>query len=301
MIRFCSISVNQVFQRKGLCKRSEMKLLKKLFGRQSEEEPVDNTRLVRAMHDVAVNDSNATRKKLYELFLDCQFYIPVPELPDRLRQPDPAPASEPMRIGLCGFLDREGHKTTPAFTDLEALQNWDPNTPHLIIQSKPYFQMVKGTEFEQIAVNPFDPIRKMLRSGGFITRREIEALAEGWVPISSANTGVVELQLRENQKILIGQPANPPSPAVLQTLMDTAETIPDLQALYLAQLGFENGELQITIGVEIQSGGGKQQYEEIIQKLGQPLQQLAPTLNFCLTSTSLGQDIKRLGRRFWSS
>src|SRR5438874_7020483 len=164
-----------------------MKLLKKLFGRQSEEEPVDNTRLLRAMHELAIRDSNGTRKKLYELFLDCQFYIPVPELPDRLRQPDPAQkqVSEPLRIGLRGFLDRDGGKTTPAFTDLEALQNWDPNTPYLIIRSKPYFQMVRGTEFEQIAINPFDPIRKMLRPGGFITRREFEALAEGWVPISS--------------------------------------------------------------------------------------------------------------------
>ena len=275
-----------------------MNFIKKLFGKKSEAS-VDNSRLLRAMHEIAVNDSGATRKKLYELFLECQFYIPVPELPEGLPKPDAAQSSEPMRIGLLGFPDHEGRKTTPVFTDLEALQNWDPNTPSIIIPSKPYFQMVRDTEFEQIAINPYDPIRKMLRPGGFITRKELEALADGWVPISSPDTGLVKLEIEKGQKVLIGQPANPPSPEILQRLMDAAKTVPEVEALYLAQIGFPNGRLQIIIGVDVGSGG-KQQYEQAIQRMGEQVQELAPTLNFCPLNTSLGQDIKHLGRKFWS-
>ena len=275
-----------------------MNFIQKLFGKKTDA-PVDNSKLLRAMHEIAVNDSEATRKKLYELFLECQFYIPVPELPEGLGKPVAAQASEPMHIGLLGFSDQDGRKTTPAFTDLEALQNWDPNTPSIIISSKPYFQMVRDTEFEQIAINPFDPIRKMLRPGGFITRKELEALADGFVPISSPDTGLVKLELEKGQKILIGQPANPPSPEILQRLMGAAKTVPEIEALYLAQIGFPDGQLQIIIGVDV-GGGGKQQYEQAIQRMGEQVQQLDPTLNFCPVNTSLGQDIQRVGRKFWS-
>ncbi|PYP91635.1 MAG: hypothetical protein DMG65_07325 [Candidatus Angelobacter sp. Gp1-AA117] len=275
-----------------------MKFIKKLFGQRSEE-AVDNSRLLRAMHEVAVNDSHATRKQLYELFLDCQFYIPVPELPEGLRKPDASPASEPIHIGLRGFLDHNGNKTTPAFTDAEALQNWDPNTPSIIIPSMPYFQMVRDTKFQRIAINPYDPIRKMLRPGGFITRRELEALAEGWAPISSSDTGLVKLEIKKGQKVLIGQPANPPPPEILQRLMDTAKAVPDLEALYLAQIDFPNGQAQIVIGVDI-GDRDKQQYEQAIRRVGEQVEQLAPALNFCPLNTAFGQDIKRLGRKFWS-
>lgn len=274
-----------------------MNFIKKLFGKKSEA-PVDNSRLLRAMHEIAVNDSDATRKKLYELFLDCQFYIPVPELPENLRKPDAAQSSEPIHIGLLGFPDHDGRKTTPAFTDLEALQNWDPNTPSIIIPSKPYFQMIRDTDFEQIAINPYDPIRKMLRSGGFITRKELEALADGLVPVSSPDSRLVKLEIEKGQQVLIGQPADPPSPEILQKLMDAARTVPDVEALYLAQIGFPDGELQIIIGVDV-GDSSKQQYEQAIQRLGEQVQQLAPTLNFCPLNTSFGQDIKRLGRKFW--
>ena len=73
---------------------------------------------------------------------------------------------------------------TPVFTDEEALRNWDPNTPSIGLNSRDLFKLIVPLPFAEVIINPFDPIRKMIRPGGHLTRPEFEALAAGCLPVS---------------------------------------------------------------------------------------------------------------------
>ena len=72
-----------------------------------------------------------------------------------------------------------------AFTDEEALRNWNKTIPWIALQGTAFFQAVDSTEAEEIVINPYEPENpnsKMIRPGGRVTRWEFEALAEGRIP-----------------------------------------------------------------------------------------------------------------------
>jgi len=85
-------------------------------------------------------------------------------------------------IPIMGYQDQQGRRATALFTDEEALQNWDPNAFFMCMHSKQLFPLLRGPDFEYIAINPFDPIRKMLRPCGILAMDEVNQLAEGRIP-----------------------------------------------------------------------------------------------------------------------
>jgi hypothetical protein len=54
-----------------------------------------------------------------------------------------------------------------AFTDEEALRNWQKSIPWIALQGSAFFQAVAGTEAEEIVINPYEPENpesKMIRA-----------------------------------------------------------------------------------------------------------------------------------------
>jgi hypothetical protein len=98
-------------------------------------------------------------------------------------------------VQLHFITDKQGRKLTPAFTDIEALRNWDPNTPVLTAFARGFFEVISKyyPDIQGVVINPFDPIRKMIRPMGAITLGEFEVLARGGVP-KHAGAGLFEYQ-----------------------------------------------------------------------------------------------------------
>jgi len=277
-----------------------MGFLGKLFGgRRGDEGKADNPALLRAIQNVASADSPQNRDKLYRLLLDSVLFIPVREVPDVLRH-GTGDTGRPCDISLQQLRDKQQKPVTPAFTDEAALRNWDPNTPFLGIRAREYFRMVKSTEISAILINPFDPIRKMLRPGGRIARFEFEALAEGLVPGRLDPSGAVHMAFAEGKTAHIGPPAKPLPANIFRAVVAAARQTDEIKELYLFDLASDSGEAHAAIGIDLQrrlEGAGLQQVLKGLAEAVHPLLAGRSYLDFMVLTDSLGEEIRKIGMK----
>jgi len=155
---------------------------------------------------------------------------------------------------------------------------------------------VMGTDIQEVAINPFDPGQKMIRPGGRVTRAELELLAKGIVP-GSAESKTVQFQLRANEKVLLGRPANPPSPAVEKLLRSAAASFPSIGELYVFQMA-QAGASHTVIGIDLSEDVSGEQQDEIARGLGASVHaelKAGPSLNFMFLRGALREQIRKLG------
>ena len=226
-----------------------MNILKKIFkAKEKFAYEGDNAELVHAMNNVALRDNDENRQRLYHAFLKSTLLIPTPELPDGFNEPGKHVAGAATTVKMVVFPDKQGHKVTPAFTDAEALRNWDTNTPSLGMNATALFKMVLNMEIEGVIINPFDPIRKMIRPGGFVNRAELELLSKQLVPSHIEPHGV-EFQLNTGEEVMIGAPTVSPNQRVIEALRAAAAERTAIAELYLFQMATTNSS-QTVIGIK---------------------------------------------------
>jgi hypothetical protein len=275
-----------------------MGLFRNLLGGKS-----DNTRLLRAIQSVASRDRPQNWAKLYRSLLDCVLFIPVREIPEGLDSRTHN-LTRPLDMSLLQLTDHQQRAVTPAFTDEAALRNWDPNTPFVGIKSRQYFRMVRGTEISAIVINPFDPIRKMLRPGGRLTRFEFEALAEGIIPGRPDRAGAVHMTFAQGKPVLIGQPADPPSAEILEAVTATGRSAPEIKELYLFQMSAAEGESHTVVGIDWDYHPEEPRVRKILDALARavhPLLTGGNYLDFMVVDGSLGEAIRKCGKRLLGS
>jgi hypothetical protein len=211
-----------------------MKFLDRLFSkRQGSQYDGDNAVLVKAMHELALNNNPENLKRMYEELLNSTILIPTPELPTASRLGKESDGD--VTLQLVSISDGQGHKLTPAFTDIEALRNWDPNTPCLSAHARGFFETISNHfgDIQGVVINPFDPIRKMIRPAGRITRGEFEVLARGLIPRPQEG-GLVGCKLPTaglGQSVQAASQALPP--AVAEVLRRSAESVPEITTLHV--------------------------------------------------------------------
>jgi len=275
-----------------------MKILQKIFGKKKEFEHDDpNAELVHAMHRMAVQEDTENRKKLYEALLASTLIIPTSELPEGFRTPGENRTGPNTKIDLIVLNNKDGQKITPAFTDEEALRTWDPNTPSLGLNSQALFQMVMGTDIQAVIINPFDPIRKMIRPGGFVTRSELEFLAKGLVPSRFGSSGL-QVQLKPGQTIAIGLPAVRPGPDIEEALRAAAMGNSAITELWLFQMASAEGGSHTAVGIQTDKIIPREHQGELVAMLTEairPILKSGQSLDFLFLRGKLGQDVKALG------
>jgi hypothetical protein len=258
----------------------------------------DNAALLRAIESVGAADNPQNWTKLYRLLLDCVLYIPVREIPRGLSTG--AETAHPVDISLLQLTDNQQKPVTPAFTDEDALRNWDPNTPFLGIKSREYFRMVKGTEVSAIVINPFDPIRKMLRPGGRITRFEFEALSEGILPGRLDSSGALHTTFAEGKTTHIGPPAKQLPANIFNALVATGRTAAEIKELYLFDMASESGAAHAVIGIDLNRRLESAEVQQVLKSLAEAVHPLLlgrDYLDFMVLSDALGEEIRKIGRR----
>src|SRR6476646_1093903 len=164
-----------------------------------------NSPLPAAMLAVAHGDSPETRRVLYESMLKTWFLVPTRE----------AVADEPglhdIQENTAAMFSLEhdpaGLLVAVAFTDEEALRNWNKTIPWVALQGTGFFQAVASTEAEEIVINPYEldnPASKMIRPGGRVKRWEFEELAQGNLPEIQADD---DAETQTTQSVLVTMPA----------------------------------------------------------------------------------------------
>ena len=260
----------------------------------------DNSRLVQAMREVSSNDNPPNRKNLYDALLGSMLLVPVPEIPAGL-SPGLHTVQDGVQIRLTSVLDRNGIKIAAAFTDLDALKNWDPNTPFIGLKAQDLFKFVMGTDIQELAINPFDPSRKMIRPGGRVKRSEMQLLSTGIAP-SPPGPKVEQFQFKGNEKVLIGRPAYPPSARVEELLKDQAASFSSIAELYVFQMARQQGPSHTVIGIDLSQDVSRSQQEEIVWAMGAAVRPgLEPdqSLDFMFLRGAFRDQVKALGAQIF--
>jgi hypothetical protein len=255
-----------------------------------------NPALVQAMHELALKDNEENRRRLYELLLGSMLLIPVTEIPPGLSSGTQTVKTN-VPIQFTGTVDRNQLRVTPAFTDVEALRNWDPNTPPMGIKTQEFFRLLMGTDIQEIVMNPFDPIRKMIRPGGRISRAEFELLSNGLAPTRVGPKGV-QFQLKPNEEVFIGIPAESLSSEVEELLRNKAVGLPEINELYLFQMATQAGSSHTVIGLQLGKLISKEQEEKLARSLGDSIQsKLAGgrSLDFVILRGTIGDQVRSCG------
>lgn len=262
----------------------------------------DKSPLPAAMLAVAHGDSPETRHVLYESMLKTWFLVPTREAPAD------APGFHDIQEGTAASFslehDSAGLLVAVAFTDEEALRNWNKTIPWIALQGAAFFQAVASTEAEEIVINPYeieDPASRMIRPGGRLTRWEFEALAQGAIPQMQANDGAGPQSTA--QSLLVTMPAQMPTPELFDAMSAAARKHNDVVALYFAQVIYPDGEPHWTIAVEFASSSSVKRDKATMSALTKEARRVFPrtvTSDLVPASTALGQSIKTTGKKFYS-
>jgi hypothetical protein len=264
----------------------------------------ENSPLPAAMLAVAHGDSPETRHVLYESMLKTWFLVPTRE-----RVPD-APGFHDVQENTAAMFSLEhdpaGLLVAVAFTDEEALRNWNKTIPWVALQGTGFFQAVAGTEAEEIVINPYeldDPDSKMIRPGGRVRRWEFEELAQGNLPEIQADDDA-ETQPAQPQSVLVTMPKHMPSAEMFKALANSAKAFPEVAAMYFAQAIYPDGKAHWTIAVEFATGVSGPEIEPAMTALTKEAQRALPRkamTDLLPASSSLGQSIASSGEEFYTA
>jgi SseB protein N-terminal domain len=110
------------------------------------------------MHNAALQrESPEARDLVYREFLKSWLWICVPELPDGWK-PGVTTIREGINIQVNAPNTAKGVRVLPALTDIEALANYDPNSPHMALPAIEIFKMAVQLRVGEVVVNAFDPV-----------------------------------------------------------------------------------------------------------------------------------------------
>jgi hypothetical protein len=267
-------------------------------------QPQFDSPLPAAMLAVAHDDSPGNRRVLYEIMFKTWFLVPTREDP-----PDTPGFHDIQENTAASFSlehDSKDQLVAVAFTDEEALRNWNKSIPWIALQGTAFFQAVLSTQAEEIVINPYepeDPASKMIRPGGRVTRWEFESLAQGVVPQPQPDDDA-DAQSAGSHSVLVSMPKHMPSAAMFSALAGVAGAFPQAVAMYFAQVGYPDGKSHWTVAVEFAPGVSRLQIEAAMSALVQEARRVFPkkaSADFLLASSHLGRSIATTGEKFYST
>ncbi len=272
----------------------------------TDQPQFDNPAFPEAMLAVAHHDTPENRRTLYESMLKTWFLVPT-----RDAEPPDTPGLHDIKEDTAQSFSLEhdpaGLVVLPAFTDEEALRNWNNSILWIALQGAAFFQAVVGTQVEEIVINPYeieDPASKMIRPGGRVTRWEFELLAQCLLPQPNMESTDDEGGMTEPEsprQMLLSTPKIMPPQELFDALIATAKSVPEVKAMYFCQLTNAYVESRRIVAVEFAPGIAEAMITATLVKLGKLARQFSPEewVDFEITSTELGRAISMTGQKFY--
>jgi hypothetical protein len=264
----------------------------------------EDSPLPAAMLAVANQDSDANRRVLYESMFKTWFLVPIKKMP----APD-APGFHDIREDTSASFvlenDSEGELVAVAFSDEEALRNWNKSIPWIALEGAGFFQAVLSTDAAEIVLNPFEPENpgsKLIRPAGRITRWEFEWLAQGLSPQDHLDDDA-QPQPESSQSVLVTMPKQMPSAEIFKALAGSALTFPQVLGMYFAQLIYPDGARR-AIAIEFAPDVSDEQIELAMVAIEKAASGIFPpkeTIDVFPGWTALGQSVAKSGEKFYSA
>jgi hypothetical protein len=195
-----------------------------------------------AMRRVAENDTPEHRRALFELLLGATLLAATAD----------TPPSEQQLAMLAG----DNGPVLPVFTRADALLAWRSSgyTP-IAVTGRALFEMAARYETDRIEVNPASVPR------GWISRAEIEALAQGQLPLGPTEPLVAPGEM------MVGPPAVRPPEALIDAARRALESQADAVAGWLFASSSGDGAAQLMVGVQLTRGLDQAATERTMQAI----------------------------------
>jgi hypothetical protein len=176
---------------------------------------------------------------LYLQLMKSTLLLPTPkplELPpDGSKLKDLQLVTQPGRAGETIWL---------AFTSRQALHLWREQFPdaYVAIQGSQVFALAVQNNVDQLVINPAGPV------GGYVTRIELQMLAEGTIPMEGGEK-VNTVLARANTHLQIGPVAQGLAPGLLDHFKGHLEKEARVEAAYLASVMLGGGLPHLLLGI----------------------------------------------------
>ena len=212
---------------------------------QTHSSPPENPRLVEAMHAIAGDDNQTTRKRLYAELLESTLLLPTAHPLVREGHVADITLEGEQRIPIRVVQDSEGSLVWALFTDEPALAAWGgAGSSYMAMSGRAALALGIHNKVAEIRINPMGPV------GGGLSGSEIRVLSEGGIP--EAGSGwqrFSRVVLPAGTKIMIGAPAKPPSEELLGVLRRTLSRYRGLKSAYLYEVAIGPGTPHLCLGI----------------------------------------------------
>jgi SseB protein N-terminal domain/SseB protein C-terminal domain len=197
-----------------------------------------------AMRRVAERDTPEHRRALFELLLEATLLAAAAD-----------PSASDAQPGLATIAGENG-PVLPVFTRTDALLAWRPSGyKPVAVVGRALFEMAARYQTARIEVNPASVPR------GWISRGEIEALAQGRLPL-----GLTQ-ELARSGEVKIGPPAVRPPDALIESARRALDAQPDTVAGWLFAMVQDEGAPQLVVGVQLARGLDQAAQEATMQAI----------------------------------
>ena len=137
------------------CRLWPMNFLARIF----RKNKVSESRIGRALRNVAESDNSQTRQELYLALRSQRLILQVPKIPEKLQRDESGRLTHDTHIDVVSFKGRDGGKFLALFTNPEALQRWKSGESNWIAVDTPSLcRLALGTDHSTIKINPADPV-----------------------------------------------------------------------------------------------------------------------------------------------
>ncbi|MEZ0069995.1 hypothetical protein ABIA32_006043 [Streptacidiphilus sp. MAP12-20] len=212
-----------------------------------------NAALEAAMREVALHDSPQSRGLLYQLLLDALVIVAIPDEP-AIAGPRTLNAGESLTLVTTSDDDAT---VLPVFTHAEAVLAWRPEQGGMLtLPARAVLELAAANATNKIAINPGSA------TWGFVSRREIQALAQGRVPLPDGSEVVTAAA-----EVRVGRPQSMPPAEVMTALSQALNAEPTANAawIFVMQQGTTPGEM--TVGVDFAAAPEDPRHRAAMRKI----------------------------------
>jgi len=220
------------------------------------------------MQQIVHSDKPSLRKAFYEKLLGATFLLPTTAEPSRILPPGcPLIDDHGEETGFLATTDPEGKPALFIFTSESALTAWRPNDQHHVeMESGELFRFALANEINSIVINAGDA------SAGFLSRGEIQALADNLLPTQIDN-GVAAQSLSESNKIAIKPLSTSPAKELINMICQQASEHDSIEAVYLAEGTIGNDRSRLIVALQLTVGSSA---DKVMSAIAKPIQSALP-------------------------
>ena len=222
--------------------------------------------LDQVLKKLATNDSSNLRERFYRELLASRLFLATPSAATT-DVPVACPITNEKEDGV-GFIATNGPDGKPAmivFTGQVGFEAWQAEGCECAeMPADEIFKLAINNQINSIIINPRGPF------GGFITQRELRALAEGSIP-GEYKDGLAPQQISKDSKMVLGKSILPPRKSLVAEVRKQALNHPEISAAYIVQGVIGNGEPHLIIALQMIAGAS---VDTVIPPIAQSVQKI---------------------------